>query len=469
MFFAKPDLRPNLHVPMATHSTDTPQPWTPESWKLKTALQQPVYPNAAAVESAVAELSALPPLVTSWEVESLKSQLDACARGEAFLLQGGACAETFETCQPGPITALLKIMLQMSLVLTHGTRRKVVRVGRIAGQYAKPRSADQESINGETLPTYRGDLFNRSSFTSGDRIPDPQLLLRGYERAALTLNFIRGLVDGGFADIHHPEYWDLDFVDAASRSGEYKNIVDSIKDSLDFMENILDAPEETMKRVEFFTSHEGLALRYEQAQTRTVPRREGYYDLSTHFPWIGVRTAHIDGAHVEYFRGIRNPIGVKVGPSMTNEWLTQLIDVLHPDDEPGRLTLITRLGAERVGDLLPGLVEAAAATGKTVNWIVDPMHGNTESTAKGIKTRRFDNVLGEVESSFDVHAATGSVLGGLHVEITGDDVTECLGGPRDLSEADLERAYESKVDPRLNYEQSMELAMLVANRLRGEA
>jgi 3-deoxy-7-phosphoheptulonate synthase len=449
---------------MTTNSND----WTPESWKTKVALQQPTYPDMARLEATEADLAALPPLVTSWEVESLKSQFAACAKGDAFLLQGGACAETFETCKPATITSLLKIILQMSLVLTHGTRRKVVRVGRVAGQYAKPRSADEESVNGETLPTYRGDLFNRSAFTSSDRIADPELMLRGYERAALTLNFIRGLVDGGFADIHHPEYWDLDFVDSARRSGEYKSIVKSIKDSLDFMENILDAPEETMKRVEFFTSHEGLALRYEQAQTRTVPRREGYYNLSTHFPWIGARTADISGAHVEYFRGIRNPIGLKVGPSMTPDRLKNLIDVLHPDDEPGRLTLITRLGADRVEDLLPTFVDAAKSTGKTVNWVVDPMHGNTESTAKGIKTRRFDNILGEVESSFDVLAANDSILGGLHVEITGDDVTECLGGPRDLSEADLERAYESKVDPRLNYDQSMELAMLVSNRLRYE-
>ena len=447
----------------------TPQtPWSPDSWKSRIALQQPTYPDAALLEAAEAELAALPPLVTSWEVESLKSQLAACSRGEAFLLQGGACAETFETCQPAPITSLLKIILQMSLVLTHGTRRKVVRVGRVAGQYAKPRSADQESVNGETLPTYRGDLFNRSGFSSKDRVADPQLLLRGYERAALTLNFIRGLVDGGFADIHHPEYWDLDFVDSARRSSEYKSIVDSIKDSLDFMENILDAPEETMKRVEFFTSHEGLALRYEQAQTRTVPRRDGFYNLSTHFPWIGARTSQIEGAHVEYFRGIRNPIGLKVGPAMTSDALKDLIEVLHPDDEPGRLTLITRLGSDRVEDLLPTFLEAVKATGRTVNWVVDPMHGNTESTAKGIKTRQFDNILGEVERSFDVLAANASILGGLHVEITGDDVTECLGGPRDLSESDLERAYESKVDPRLNYDQSMELAMLVSNRLRSE-
>lgn len=444
-------------------------PWTPDSWQNRTVMQQPTYPDEEALERTVAELSSLPPLVTSWEVEALKAQLAACARGEAFLLQGGDCAETFETCRPDSITSLLKIMLQMSLVLTHGTRRKVVRVGRVAGQYAKPRSADEERQGDEVLPSYRGDLFNRSPFTREDRTPDPQLLLRGYERAALTLNFIRGLIDGGFADIHHPEYWDLDFVDQSPMSAEYKRIVDAIRDSLDFMENVLDTPEESMKRVDFYTSHEGLALRYEQAQTRTVPRRSGYYNLSTHFPWIGMRTAQLDGAHIEYFRGIRNPIGLKVGPGMDPEWLSRLVDILHPDDEPGRLTLITRLGAGQVRDKLPELVDTVLATGKTVNWAVDPMHGNTESTATGIKTRQFDNILDEVQGSFEVHAARSSVLGGIHVEITGDNVTECMGGARGLDEADLERAYLSKVDPRLNYEQAMELAMLVAHELRKES
>jgi len=449
--------------------TEATRPWTPDSWQNHTVMQQPTYPDEQALSRTVEELAALPPLVTSWEVETLKSQLADCATGNAFLLQGGDCAETFDTCRPDSITSLLKIMLQMSLVLTHGTRRKVVRVGRVAGQYAKPRSANEERQGDEVLPTYRGDLFNRSPFTREDRTPDPQLLLRGYERAALTLNFIRGLIDGGFADIHHPEYWDLDFVDQSPMSSEYKRIVDAIRDSLDFMENVLDTPEDSMKRVDFYTSHEGLALRYEQAQTRTVPRRSGYYNLATHFPWIGMRTAQVDGAHIEYFRGIRNPIGLKVGPGMDTQWLTQLVEVLHPDDEPGRLTLITRLGAGRVRDLLPELVDAVAATGRTVNWAVDPMHGNTESTSTGIKTRQFDNILEEVQASFDVHAAKTSVLGGIHVEITGENVTECMGGARGLDEADLERDYQSKVDPRLNYEQAMELAMLVAHELRKDS
>jgi 3-deoxy-7-phosphoheptulonate synthase len=440
--------------------------WSPDSWQRKVALQQPVYPDQAKVAAVVAQLEAFPPLVTSWEIETLKDKLAACSRGEAFLLQGGDCAETFESCNADEITSKLKILLQMSLVLVHGTRRKVVRVGRIAGQYAKPRSVDEELRGDLSLPSYRGDLVNRTPFTREDRTPDPELLLRGYERAALTINFIRALIDGGFADLHHPEYWDLDFVGHSPFHKEYERIVDSIRDSMDFMENVLDSPSASTSRAEFYTSHEGLALLYEQAQTRRVPRREGYYNLSTHFPWIGMRTADPDGAHVEYFRGIRNPIGVKVGPSMTPQHLTRLLDVLHADDEPGRLTLICRFGADKVTDLLPRAIETARIAGKTVNWTVDPMHGNTELTSSGIKTRRFETILDEVESTFRIHHEMGSELGGIHFELTGDDVTECTGGARGPSDTDLERAYRSTVDPRLNYEQSMEMAMLVAHQLR---
>lgn len=440
--------------------------WTPTSWQRSVASQQPIYPDQDRVDEVVAELTALPPLVTSWEVEALKTHIAACARGDAFLLQGGDCAEAFDSCRSDRIAAFLKIMLQMSLVLTYGTRRKVVRVGRVAGQYAKPRSEDEESRGSESLPAYRGDLINRSPFTRQDRTPDPELMLRGYERAALTLNFIRGLIDGGFADLHHPEYWDLDFVEQSPMMNEYKRIVEAVRDSLDFMENVLDAPEENLKRVEFYTSHEGLALPYEQAQTKTVPRRHGYYNLTTHMPWLGMRTADLDGAHVEYFRGIRNPIAIKLAVSMTHDWLTRLLDVLHPDNEPGRLTLITRLGVDNVSEHLPRLIETVKDSGKQVNWCVDPMHGNTEVTSSGLKTRRFDKILGEVQKSFEVHADAGSILGGIHVEITAEDVTECIGGARGLAEEDLERAYRSKLDPRLNYEQAMELAMLVSHELR---
>lgn len=410
-------------------------------------------------------MAELPPLVTSWEVEALRAQLARAARGEVFVLQGGDCAESFDGCRPDTITATLKILLQMSLVLIHATRRNVVRVGRIAGQYAKPRSADTETRGALTLPSYRGDLVNRSGFTAEDRRPDPWLMLRGYERAALTLNFIRALSEHGFADLHHPEYWDLSFVRHSALADEYQRIADSVRASLDFMEALSGSRLAALQSMEFYTSHEGLSLYYEQAQTRTVPRRHGYYNLSTHMPWIGMRTAHIDGAHVEYFRGIRNPIAVKIGPDMTPEWLQELLAILHPDDEPGRLTLIHRLGAEHVESMLPRIIDAVRRSDKTVLFIVDPMHGNTEVTDNGYKTRRFDKIVSEVERSFEVHERMGSILGGVHFELTGEDVTECIGGARGLVARDLERAYRSHLDPRLNYEQALEMAMSIARRI----
>jgi 3-deoxy-7-phosphoheptulonate synthase len=442
--------------------------WSPVSWQQRTAEQQPTYPDLEALHRVVDEMSRLPPLVTSWEVETLKGNLARAARGEMFLLQGGDCAESFADCEPAAITSKLKILLQMSLVLVHGTRKPVIRVGRMAGQYAKPRSIDLESRDGQRLPSYRGDLVNQPGFTESERTPDPTLMLRGYERAALTLNFIRALADGGFADLHHPEYWNLSFIKQAGLAEEYERIVGGIRDSIEFLEAVAGSPISNMQRVDFYTSHEGLALLYEQAQTRRVPRREGWYNLSTHFPWIGMRTAQPDGAHVEYFRGVRNPIAIKIGPAMTPEWLSALLDVLHPDDEPGRLTLVHRLGADKVASALPGLIECVRRSGKTVLWSADPMHGNTESTADGIKTRRFDKIVSELEQSFDIHEQMGSILGGVHIELTGEDVTECVGGARQLGEEDLKRAYRSRVDPRLNYEQSLEVAMLIARHLRGK-
>ena len=439
--------------------------WSPDSWQRKRAAQQPLYPDPAAVDRVVSRLSRLPPLVTSWEVEDLKSQLAEASRGDRFLLQGGDCAENFDDCTAPAITSKLKILLQMSLVLVHGARRRVIRVGRFAGQYAKPRSADTEEREGTTLPTYRGDLVNRTPFTAEDRVPDPELLLRGYERAALTLNFVRSLVDGGFADLHHPEYWDLEFVEHSPLASEYQRMVESIGQSLRFLESLAGRQVSEMQRVDFFSSHEGLHLLYEQAQTRTVPHRSGWYNLATHFPWIGKRTVDPEGAHVEYFRGIRNPIGLKVGPDTEPATLRRLLDVLHPDDEPGRLTLIHRLGAERIETALPRIVETVAASGKTVLWCCDPMHGNTQRTRSGVKTRRFQDILSELEQAFDIHDRMGTYLGGVHFELTGEDVTECVGGARGLAEEDLERAYRTQVDPRLNYEQSLEMAMLIARRM----
>jgi len=441
--------------------------WAPDTWQGRAAAQQPTYPDPEAVRRVVDEIRRLPPLVTSWEVEQLKAELARAARGDAFLLQGGDCAESFDDCRSDAIAAKLKILMQMSLVLVHGTRKPVVRVGRIAGQYAKPRSSDVEERDGTTLPAYRGDLVNREAFTEADRIPDPTLMLRGYERAALTLNFIRALAEGGFADLHHPEYWDVSFAAGARHHGEYVHIVETIRESIDFMTAVTGVDVDILRRIDFFTSHEGLALLYEEAQTRKVPRRPRWYNLSTHMPWIGMRTAQLEGAHVEFHRGIANPLGIKIGPKMTPEWLVGLLEVLDPHAEPGRITLIHRMGAGQVAAKLPPLVEAVRRAGRTVLWVCDPMPGNTETTPQGYKTRRFDNILGELEESFTVHTELGSHLGGVHFELTGEDVTECVGGARGLAEVDLERAYRTRVDPRLNYEQALELAMLVARHLRG--
>jgi 3-deoxy-7-phosphoheptulonate synthase len=439
--------------------------WSPSTWTSKSIKQIPDYPDRAALQTVLGRLADLPPLVTSWEVERLKGQLADAAAGRRFLLQGGACNESFDDCRAEVITNKLKILLQMSLVLTYGLKRQIIRVGRFAGQYAKPRSEDFESRDGVSWPSYRGDLINRPEFTESARTPDPKRLLRGYEHSALTLNFIRALMEGGFADLHHPEYWNLDFASHSPRAREYQSMVESVSDSLRFMETLVGPQAGEMSRVDFYTSHEGLHLPYEQAQTRRVPHREGWYNLSTHFPWIGMRTSVVGEAHVEYFRGICNPVAVKIGPAMTTDWLRRLIEVLDPDDEPGRLTLIHRFGHERVGECLAPLIRAVKETGKTVLWCCDPMHGNTELTETGFKTRRFDNILAELERAFDIHAAEGSFLGGIHFELTGDDVTECTGGARGLSEVDLARAYESRVDPRLNYEQSLEMALLIARRI----
>ncbi len=440
--------------------------WHPASWRTRPAAQQPTYPDADAVDRALVELSRLPPIVTSWEVESLKSKIAAAQRGEAFLLQGGDCAESLDDCESDKIARKLKILLQMSVVLLYGLGKPVIRVGRWAGQYAKPRSADTETKDGVTLPSYRGDLVNRSAFTADDRIPDPRLLLRGYERAALTLNFVRSLIDGGFADLHHPEYWDLDFVRHSPLADEYHRIVESITSSLNFFEQISGQQVHQTSRVDFYASHEGLHLLYEQAQTRYLERRKGWYDLTAHFPWIGMRTADVNGAHVEFFRGVSNPMGIKIGPGMTAEWLQELLGLLNPQNLPGRITLICRFGAGEIDKRLPPLIQAVRATGATVLWSCDPMHG-TESTASGLKTRRFDNIVSEVEQAFRIHQDMGSYLGGVHFELTGDDVTECTGGARGLTDADLERAYHSQVDPRLNYEQALELAMRIAGQRRG--
>ncbi len=445
-------------------SPDTSTSWHPASWQSKPAQQQPHYEDAAAVERIVAELSRLPPIVVSWEVDALRERLAAVQRGEAFLLQGGDCAETFADCESDQIAKKLKILLQMSLVLLQGLKKPIVRVGRMAGQYAKPRSADTETRGGISLPSYRGDLVNRPEFTPEARAADPNLLLRGYERAALTLNFVRALVDGGFADLHHPEYWDLGFVKHSPLKDAFRSIAESISDALDFFEGISGRPVHETTHASFYASHEGLLLLYEQAQTRFIPRQQRWYNLSTHMPWIGMRTAQLDGAHVEYFRGISNPVAVKVGSGMDAGWAQGLVTTLNPQGQPGRLTFIHRFGVKDIEKRLPPLIEAVRRTGQTVIWVCDPMHGNTETTTGGIKTRRFENILKEIELAFRIHGELGSYLGGVHIELTGEDVTECTGGARGLTDADLQRAYRSSVDPRLNYEQALELALLIAER-----
>ena len=451
-------------MPFSGAMSAKPDNWTPESWQQKTALQQPTYTDPQALDSAIAELASMPPLVTSWEVDALKDKIAAAQRGEAFLLQGGDCAETFADCQSEIITRKLKILLQMSVLMLHGLKKPVIRVGRMAGQYAKPRSSDTETRDGVELPSFRGDLVNSPEFTPEAREPDPQAMIKGYQYSAMTSNFVRSLIDSGFADLHHPENWDLDWVSHSPLADQYHAIVQDISHSLEFFESISGRRISASTRVDFYTSHEGLQLLYEQAQTRFLEHRGAWYNLTTHMPWIGLRTAQPDGAHVEYFSGIRNPVGVKVGAEMSSDWLAQLIERLNPENEPGRLTLIHRFGASKLRDGLPAMVKQVQDMGANVLWVCDPMHGNTETASNGRKTRRFDNIVNELETAFDVHAEAGSHLGGVHLELTGDDVTECTGGARGLDDAGLDRAYRTQVDPRLNYEQSLEIAMRIADR-----
>ncbi|HLU62883.1 MAG TPA: 3-deoxy-7-phosphoheptulonate synthase class II [Gammaproteobacteria bacterium] len=445
-------------------AVNIPEAWAPGSWRGCAALQLPTYPDAGELARVQDEVRALPPLVTSWEIMALKQQLAEAQEGRRFLLQGGDCAENFSDCSAEVISNRLKVLLQMSLVLVHGLRLPVVRVGRFAGQYAKPRSADTETRGDVTLPSYRGDMVNGPEFTPASRIPDPRRMVKAHARSAMTMNFVRALIDGGFADLHHPEYWDLGWVTQSPMAEDYQRMVANIGEAVRFMETLSGTEVHNLNRVDFFTSHEALLLPYEEALTREVPRQWGWFNLSTHFPWIGMRTAAAGGAHAEYFRGIRNPVAVKIGPSTAPDELLRLVDLLNPADEPGRLGLICRMGAAKVAERLPPLLEAVKREGRRVLWICDPMHGNTESTSNGYKTRRFDNIRSEIEQSFDLHAAAGTRLGGVHLELTGEDVTECTGGARDLAEGDLERAYRTMVDPRLNYEQSLEIAMLIVRK-----
>ena len=441
------------------------------SWQASKAAQMIDYPDRQALDRAVAKLGALPPLVTSGEVERLTELLAQAQEGRRFLLQGGDCAETLDDCRPDKATAQLKILLQMSLVLVHGMKKPVIRVGRFAGQYAKPRTNATETRGGQTLPSYFGDLINGTAFEAEVREPDPERLLSAYQRAALTLNFIRALIDSGFADLHHPENWDLRFMEHAglrpSLRAEYHRMTKQLAEALQFMEALGDGSVDELSRVEFFTSHEGLNLFYESAQTRQVPRKSGWWNLTTHLPWIGERTRYIDGAHVEYFRGIRNPIAVKIGPDAEPSEVVRLINILNPDNEPGRMVLVSRMGAKKAEKVLPPLLAHVADSRRRVLWVCDPMHGNTRASGAddAVKTRHFDDILQELEMTIDAHVRIGTNLGGVHFELTGEDVTECIGGSGGVTEADLASNYESLCDPRLNYQQALEMAFLLARRL----
>ncbi len=439
------------------------QPWSPRSFENCPQSQAIEYPNNEALEKVTSELQKKPPLVTTDEIIQLKNQLKEATLGNRFLLQGGDCAESFDDCQTTPITNKFKILLQMSLILVHGLRKPIIRVGRIAGQYVKPRSNPLETKGEITLPSYRGDMVNKPEFGESERTPNPKRLLQGYAHSAVTLNYLRSLVNSGFATLYHPERWDLSFVHHSKQASEYFSIVNAISDSLDFIRTIDGLRQSSLDTIDFFTSHEALHLPYESSLTRL--EKGSWYNLSTHFPWIGMRTASIDGAHIEYLRGISNPIAIKVGPSVDEQWCQNMINTLNPENEPGRLTLITRLGQDKIKEKLPNLIKAAKKTGKYVLWSCDPMHGNTQSTSEGIKTRHFDDIVKEVKLAIDIHRQNNSFLGGIHLELTGENVTECIGGARGLEETDLKTAYHSLVDPRLNYEQSLEIALQITKNI----
>ncbi len=434
------------------------------TWPDLPAAQQPVWPDAARLASATAELRTLPPLVFAGECDDLTAAMADAARGRAFVLQAGDCAETFADARANTIRAKLKTVLQMAVVLTYGAQLPVIKIGRMAGQYAKPRSSATESRDGMELPAYRGDMVNGLAFEAAGRTPDPRRLVEAYNRAAATLNLIRAFTQGGYADLRQVHEWNKDFVRDSPVGQRYERLATDLDRALAFMHACGAEPEE-FRRVEFYSGHEALLLDYERALTRIDSRSGQPYGTSGHFLWVGERTRQLDGAHVDFAASVRNPIGVKLGPTTTPEDALALVERLDPRMEPGRLTLISRMGADRVREALPPLVEKVNASGHEVVWVCDPMHGNTFVTAGGHKTRRFDDVMDEVRGFFEVHRSLGTYPGGLHIELTGDDVTECVGGGGGLAEADLTNRYETACDPRLNREQSLELAFLVAEHL----
>ncbi|TYP92115.1 3-deoxy-D-arabinoheptulosonate-7-phosphate synthase [Fodinibius salinus] len=446
----------------AAPKVTNPKNWSPQSWQDYPVKQLPTYPDEEELQQAYQQLQNNPPLTTSWEVEALKSKLADVAAGKGFLLQGGDCAESFADCKSDKIVNLLKVLMQMSFILIHEMETSVVRLGRIAGQYAKPRSRDYEIVDGEKIPNYRGDLINSIEQNLEDRIPDPHRLLEGYNKASLTLNFLRALSNEGFADLHHPEYWELDFMKQNEYYKDYETMVNSIQKAVNFMETITPNQFNTLQKIDVYTSHEALNLWYDSAQTQQVPRQPGWYNLSAHLVWLGNRTRDLDGAHVEYLRGIRNPIGIKIGPNYDMDHTLKLIERLNPIHEQGKIVLITRFGKDEVEDGLPDLIKKVKHEGMPVVWSCDPMHGNTFATDDNIKTRNFDSIISEMRKTFAIHRSQGSYLGGVHLELTGDNVTECVGGAKGLHEGELHKSYETYCDPRLNYQQSLETAFLIA-------
>jgi len=444
--------------------------WMPDSWRKKPIQQMPEYPDPQALADVEKQLATFPPLVFAGEARNLKKQLARVAEGKAFLLQGGDCAESFAEHGPNTIRDFFRSFLQMAVVLTYAGALPVVKVGRIAGQFAKPRSSPTEKRNGAELPSYRGDIINDIAFTPEARIPDPRRQVEAYRQSAATLNLLRAFAQGGYANLASVHQWMLGFVKDSPQSRRYVELADRISEALGFMQacglNLESHPE--LRTTDFYTSHEALLLGYEQAFTRVDSTTGDWYATSGHMIWIGDRTRQFDHAHIEYARGVKNPLGLKCGPSTKTDDLLRLIDILNPDNEPGRLTLIVRVGADKVAEQLPPLVRAVKHEGKVVVWSCDPMHGNTITSASGYKTRPFDLILKEVRGFFDVHHAEGTYAGGVHLEMTGQNVTECTGGARAISEADLNDRYHTVCDPRLNAEQAIDLAFLLAELLKKE-
>lgn len=444
--------------------------WTPDSWRGKKAIQMPTYPDAAALSSAEAELRSYPPLVFAGEAARLRESLGKVANGDAFLLQGGDCAESFAEFHPDNIRDTFRVLLQMAVVLTFAAKRPVVKVGRMAGQFAKPRSADMEKQGDQEWPSYRGDIINEISFDEGSRVPNPQRMIRAYMQSAATLNLLRAFAQGGYANLQRVHGWTLDFVQNSPAAERYSVMADKIGDALEFMEacgvSADQIPE--LDGTDFYTSHEALLLGYEEAMTRRDSITGKWYDTSAHMLWVGDRTRFEDSAHLEFLSGIANPVAMKVGPTTKPDALLKFIDQLNPENIPGRLTLISRFGAEKVEQFLPGLVQAVAREGKSVVWSCDPMHGNTIKSDSGYKTRPFERILSEVKAFFAIHRAEGTHAGGIHCEMTGQNVTECTGGAQAVTDASLKDRYHTHCDPRLNASQSLDLAFLIAESLAEE-